>query len=78
MHFLVCLFVTPKPPAILTALLSDSTLFQLEVVPANERTQLRWNANPYDLVGGTGYNEFDPGAWLLPYWIARYHNLIVS
>lgn len=49
----------------------------LTVVPANERTQGRWNGDPYDLVGGSGYNEMDPGAWMLPYWMARYYGLIV-
>jgi hypothetical protein len=47
------------------------------VVPANERTQERWNGDPFDLTGGSGFNEVDPGAWLLPYWMARYYKLIV-
>ena len=51
---------------------------QLEVVPANERTQGRWNTNPYDLTGGAGMSIYDPGAWTLPYWMARYHGLIVT
>ena len=50
----------------------------LEVLPANERSQFRWNGNPHDLDGGNGKNEGDPGAWLLPYWMARYHGLIVQ
>jgi hypothetical protein len=49
---------------------------QLTVVPANERTQGRWNGDPYDLVGGSGFIEMDPGAWLLPYWLARHYGLI--
>ncbi|EGD83339.1 hypothetical protein PTSG_03947 [Salpingoeca rosetta] len=52
----------------------DSTF---KVLPANERPQLRWNSNPHDLDGGSGMSEGDPGAWLWPYWIARYHGLIV-
>ena len=47
------------------------------MLPANERTQLRWNGDPFDLVDGSGYTEYDPGAWLLPYWMARYHGLIL-
>ncbi len=35
-----------------------------------------WNANPHDLDGGSGMWENDPGAWLLPYWLARYHGII--
>ena len=47
------------------------------VLPANERGQSRWNADPFDVADtGSGFVEMDPGAWLLPYWLARYHNLI--
>ena len=46
-------------------------------LPANERRQGRWNANPWDITaGGDGRVEMDPGAWLLPYWMARYHGLL--
>ena len=47
-------------------------------LPANERRQYRWNANPY-VVGppsGTGTTEGDPGAWLLPYWMGRWSGLL--
>ena len=40
------------------------------VIPANERAQTRWNANPHDLDGGSGVDESDPGAFLLMYWSA--------
>ena len=57
------------------------------VLPANERSQYLWNADPFDLQNVQGWNneparrqagmtEEDPGAWLLPYWLARYHGLI--
>ena len=46
-------------------------------LPANERGQGRWNANPYDISpSGHGMSEFDPGAWLLPYWYARFIGLL--
>eukprot|EP00943_MAST-04B_sp_MAST-4B-sp1_P001535 g1535.t1 len=46
-------------------------------LPANERCQYRWNANPYIVQDcGSGMSESDPGAWLLPYWMARYYGLI--
>jgi hypothetical protein len=46
-------------------------------LPANERRQFRWNRSPFEVAdGGDGVTEYDPGAWLLPYWIARFHNLI--
>lgn len=47
-------------------------------LPANERSQYRWNADPWDVSGsgGDGVSEIDPGAWLLPYWMARYYNIL--
>ena len=48
-------------------------------LPANERRQDRWNANPWDVSDGwDGMAEGDPGAWLLPYWMARYYGIITS
>ena len=68
----------PIAPFVLSCLTQESANVEaLEVVPANERTQGQWNGDPYDLVGGSGYREYDGGAWLLPYWMARYHGLIV-
>eukprot|EP00050_Salpingoeca_kvevrii_P011097 m.12660 g.12660 ORF g.12660 m.12660 type:complete len:765 (-) comp3253_c0_seq1:54-2348(-) len=49
----------------------------MRVLPANERDQMRWNGNPHELDGGSGMSEGDPGAWLLPYWMARFHGIIV-
>lgn len=57
------------------------------VLPPNERMQYRWNADPYavddghncDPVGqacSDGLEEADPTAFLLPYWMARYHGLL--
>ena len=46
-------------------------------LPANERCQYRWNANPFKVENcGSGMSEGDPGAWLLPYWMARYYQII--
>eukprot|EP00041_Stephanoeca_diplocostata_P038771 m.1553094 g.1553094 ORF g.1553094 m.1553094 type:complete len:862 (+) comp25268_c1_seq3:151-2736(+) len=46
-------------------------------LPANERTQSRWNANPYEVGdGGDGMSEQDPGAWLLPYWMGRFYGIL--
>lgn len=37
----------------------------------------KWKGNPYNLDGGNGGNAEDDGAYfLLPYWMARYHQLI--
>ncbi len=47
-------------------------------LPADERRQYRWNANPYLVAppGGAGLQEGDPGAWLLPYWLGRWTGLL--
>ena len=46
-------------------------------IPANERNQFRWNANPYNVApNGDGKMEGDPGAWLFPYWLGRFTGLI--
>eukprot|EP00465_Bigelowiella_longifila_P004909 CAMPEP_0185265802 /NCGR_PEP_ID=MMETSP1359-20130426/28859_1 /TAXON_ID=552665 /ORGANISM="Bigelowiella longifila, Strain CCMP242" /LENGTH=63 /DNA_ID=CAMNT_0027855285 /DNA_START=64 /DNA_END=256 /DNA_ORIENTATION=+ len=43
----------------------------MRVLPANERSQFRWNSNPFALDGGNGRADYDPAAWLLPYgWAA--------
>ncbi len=46
------------------------------VLPPDERRVMRWNGNPFELDGGGGHGEDDPGAWLLPYWMAVYHGFI--
>ncbi len=47
------------------------------VLPADERNFQRWNQNPYIANGGgDGRKEDDGAAWLLPYWMARYHGFI--
>ena len=50
------------------------------VLPAAERCLLRWNGNPYHCDGGSleGRSEDDGSAWLLPYWMARYHGFLVE
>ena len=49
----------------------------LRILPANERSQFRWNANPFDMDSeGNGGSEFDAGAWLLPYWMARFYGIL--
>ena len=50
------------------------------VLPASERRVMKWNGNPYQCDGGTpdGRTEEDGGAWLLPYWMGRYHKFIAE
>jgi ligand-binding sensor domain-containing protein len=49
-----------------------------QIVPYSEREVMRWNGNPYRLDGGDplGRREDDGTAFLLPYWMGRYHRLI--
>lgn len=48
----------------------------VRVLPGRERSQFRWNADPFALDAGDGGGvEFDPGAWLAPYWLARWAEL---
>jgi hypothetical protein len=48
------------------------------VLPANERLQNRWNADPYTWDGGSGMDGNDAGVFLLPYWLARYYGVIAA
>jgi hypothetical protein len=49
------------------------------ILPANERLDFRWNENEYEVsAGGDGLLEADPGAFLLPYWMARFHGIIAA
>jgi len=49
----------------------------LVVLPADERSVMKWNGNPYSMDGGDGGRSEDDGAFfLLPYWMGRYHGLI--
>lgn len=47
------------------------------VLPADERCFKKWNADPYvPDEGGDGREEDDGAAYLLPYWMGRYHGFI--
>jgi hypothetical protein len=49
------------------------------VLPADERNIQKWNQNPYVAdSGGDGAHEDDGAAWLLPYWMGRYHGFIAE
>jgi hypothetical protein len=49
------------------------------VLPVSERQLMKWNGNPWEPDGGSaGRWEEDGSAWLLPYWMGRYHKLIAE
>ena len=51
----------------------------IEVLPVDERGFDRWNQNVYLADSrGTGRNEDDGAAYLLPYWMGRYHGFIAE
>jgi hypothetical protein len=53
-------------------LMRDATL-----VPPDERPVMKWNSNPFDIDGGSdGRGEDDGAAFLLPYWMGRYHGYL--
>jgi hypothetical protein len=46
-------------------------------LPPDERQGLKWNANPYRMDwGGSGHYEEYGGAFLIAYWLGRYHKFI--
>jgi hypothetical protein len=49
----------------------------LNLLPPDERPVMRWNANPFVVDGGNGgHSEDDGAAFLLPYWLGRYHGFL--
>jgi hypothetical protein len=49
------------------------------LLPPDERPVMKWNANPFDIDGGSdGRGEDDGAAFLLPYWMGRYHHLLLG
>ena len=49
------------------------------LLPPDERPVMKWNSNPFDIDGGEdGRGEDDGTAFLLPYWMGRYHGLLLG
>lgn len=47
------------------------------VLPVDERRQIRWNGDPFELDGGSAGRRRDDGTYiLLPYWMGRYHRFL--
>jgi hypothetical protein len=48
-------------------------------IPVDERGITKWNSNTFLFdYPGNGTSEDDGAAWLLPYWMGRYHKLFVE
>ena len=47
------------------------------LITANERYPDRWNSDPFMLDIGDGMLEWDATSWLMPYWQARAHGIIL-
>ncbi|MBI2433045.1 MAG: hypothetical protein HYV26_09255 [Candidatus Hydrogenedentes bacterium] len=51
----------------------------MDVLTADERCFAKWNSNLYiPDGGGDGRDEDDGAAYLLPYWLARYHGFLAA
>jgi len=49
------------------------------LLPPDERPVMKWNSNPFDIDGGSdGRGEDDGAAFLLPYWMGRYHGFLLD
>ncbi|MCX6634638.1 MAG: hypothetical protein NT090_06095, partial [Acidobacteria bacterium] len=49
------------------------------LLPPDERPVMKWNGNPFRVDGGNGGRGEDDGAFfLLPYWMGRYHKLLLG
>jgi len=55
----------------------EGNLQSLRVLPYDEISFFRYNSDPFEIDGGSGYTETDPSAWLVSYWIARYLGFII-
>jgi hypothetical protein len=51
----------------------------LTLWPPDERPVMKWNGNPFVVDGGAGgHGEDDGAAFLLPYWMGRYHKFLAG
>lgn len=51
----------------------------LTLLPPDEWRVMKWNGNPFVVDGGGGgHGEDDGAAFLLPYWMGRYHKFILG
>lgn len=51
----------------------------VDLLPYDEIAFYRWNTDPFELrTSDSGFSVTDPTAFLLPYWMGRYHGLITA
>jgi hypothetical protein len=51
----------------------------VNLLPPDERPVMKWNSNPFVIDGGSdGRGEDDGAAFLLPYWMGRYHGFLLG
>lgn len=59
-----------------TARYSDNPIMR-HIRPPSERIASEWNSDPFmTSPGGEGKGEYEPGTWLLPYYIMKFNGLI--
>lgn len=47
-----------------------------ELQPPSLRAVVRWDKNPWEVIGGNPTMEREPVFWLLPYWLGKYIKII--
>eukprot|EP00598_Pedospumella_elongata_P005501 CAMPEP_0184967304 /NCGR_PEP_ID=MMETSP1098-20130426/718_1 /TAXON_ID=89044 /ORGANISM="Spumella elongata, Strain CCAP 955/1" /LENGTH=817 /DNA_ID=CAMNT_0027488731 /DNA_START=6 /DNA_END=2459 /DNA_ORIENTATION=- len=47
-----------------------------QIRPPSERVSSHWNNDPFSVTEGSGYSEYEPAVWRLPYYIMLYYKLI--
>lgn len=47
-----------------------------QIRPPSERVSSHWNGDPFTVSAGSGYSEFEPAVWRLPYYLMLYYKLI--
>ena len=53
-----------------------NTPLMKEIRPMSERVVTHWNNDPFVYSQGSGYQEFEPGVYLFPYFLMKYNNLL--
>lgn len=48
------------------------------LLPPDERPAMKWNTNPFVIDGGNPAEEDDGAAFLLPYWMGRWHKFLLG